>query len=205
MKNVPDENVDTSLFSSIASHVSWVDSMWFSGNSPTTQGLNHARLRDLAIASLGLCGECSEVFDEVSSLDQPQSPSHALVSELGDVSYYWFRLSSILGLDPQALLATAVKSSSSLYPSPSLTVVPTDHATELLLTSSRFAEIAKKHIRDGSDSLDRAASAMLAVAVAWLRVLDHFDIDPKVVWAANHEKITGRLSRNTLRGSGNNR
>ncbi len=69
----------------------------------------------------------------------------------------------------------------------------------------RIAEVFKKYVRDGEFNHVKFEEAMLGLLYAWMSVCRTAGLDWQHVVRVNQEKIEGRVARNTMRGSGNDR
>ena len=80
----------------------FVDSMWV---TYPAAGEIPAGLRSLSIATMGLAGENGEVIEHIKKyIRDDRLDRDALQKELGDLIFYWLRLHTEFGLDPQQTL-----------------------------------------------------------------------------------------------------
>lgn len=145
----------------------------------------------LFVMSLGLGGETGELLEAIADRDLP-----SIKKELGDVAYYWGRLTGFYGLDVPAMIEAANK-------------LPTiDHRRDptripLLLGSAmgRVQEIIKKSVRD--DGLDQAAlqNAMGTALGFWLQAAQMHELNPTDILQGGIDKIVQRHATGQLRGS----
>jgi NTP pyrophosphatase (non-canonical NTP hydrolase) len=66
-------------------------------------------------------------------------------------------------------------------------------------------ELLKKHVRDGHMDRKQLKKELGDVAYYWARICSAHGFKPSEVLGENRSKLNGRLERNTLRGSGNDR
>lgn len=76
-------------------------------------------ITELMYLGLGMTGEAGEVADKIKKLfrdhdvacveDIPPQAMQGLVSELGDVLWYWSRLVQALHLEPEGVVATNIE------------------------------------------------------------------------------------------------
>ena len=166
----------------------WTELAWFPhlGN----HGMDN-KAGALFVMSLGLGGETGELLEAIADRDLP-----SIKKELGDVAYYWGRLTGFYGLDVPAMIEAANK-------------LPTiDHRRDptripLLLGSAmgRVQEIIKKSVRD--DGLDQAAlqNAMGTALGFWLQAAQMHELNPTDILQGGIDKIVQRHATGQLRGS----
>ncbi len=66
-------------------------------------------------------------------------------------------------------------------------------------------ELLKKKVRDGHLNTELLKKELGDVAYYWARICSAYGFKPSEVLQANHDKIAGRLIRDTRRGSGDER
>lgn len=146
------------------------------------------RASDLFVMSLGLAGENGELQEALAD-----GSAAAVRKELGDVIYYWGRLSGFYHLDVSAMVdsaqATPISEKGPLL------------ALRLGQWIGRSVEIIKKSVRD--DGLDREGlqAAMGKALSYWLGTCQAHDLDSTTILQASADKIINRHAQGTLRGS----
>lgn len=184
----------TPTTSSLGEYVDWAATRWVAPLLPA----NTPRIDHLSVMTLGLSGEVGEVAEVITAwATTGKRLKLTLIKELGDVAYYWARLTHELGFSP-----FEDASSSSVY----LPVAPPLLETlQLVTAASRVSESVKKYIRDGKlDQLDLRDKLNL-VYFTWKVLCESSGLTCAEVIATNQDKIEGRVSRGTQRGSGDDR
>lgn len=185
---------------SLEAHRAWTVSRWV---QPLVDKSSR-ELADLAVMSLGLAGEIGEVADVVETWSRSGVYDKVhLTKELGDVFYYWARVTAELrvvvpGLAERVSLRPTVRA-------PDDGTAPVLEVLRLVRAGSTVSELMKKFIRDGHLDLAAATNRLSDVFAAWHELCDAANISAQAVVNANFQKVEGRAHRGTLRGSGNDR
>lgn len=190
---------------SLQDYVEWAATMW-------AQNQGELEIRDWAIMALGLGGEIGEVLEV---LEQAQASGlldrDSALKEMGDAFYYWCRIVHAFGFDSLRILGVSDLTEGVGVDAVSRRLSLGDPAKpheEALALSSRAGvvqELCKKLIRDGKMDKEKLFWAMRATGHAWFRLARSLGLTPSRILAANVAKLSGRLERGTLRGSGNDR
>lgn len=178
----------------VNSYIDWAATRWVEPQlSALTPHLGHHM-----VMALGLAGETAEVAEVVEAWARTREcHEHNLLKELGDVIYYWARLSHEFKLAPS--------------PTPGTPYVAAEGDAPVLVTlrlvkaSGQIAEVFKKYVRDGSLDRTKFEVAMVAVHDNWRALCSACGLDWQTVLDANQAKVEGRAARGTTRGSGDNR
>ncbi len=168
-------------------YVSWTATLWMS--KADAQGV-----ADLAVMSLGLCGESAELaLACTAELSDPRKRELAL-KEAGDVLYYWSMLVHTHQLDALAVWEFSEE-------------VPTGQplSAALLLSTGSVAELMKKAIRDQRDVRLELHKALASVAGALRYALLALGASWEEVARVNQAKLCDRQARGVLSGSGDER
>lgn len=184
----------------LSQHRQWTVSRWV---LPLLQKPAE-EVADIGVMALGLCGEVAEVADVIEQwaasgiCDTPN-----LTKELGDVFFYWSRLSERFALSSEGLplLTTpedTCRGCAAKKP-------PVLEALRLTRAAGLASESVKKYLRDAELNQAKLTSGMHDLFRAWLDVCQAAGLDPIQVVTANREKVEGRVARGTQRGSGDNR
>lgn len=146
-------------------------------------------LGGFAVAALGLAGESVEVYDEVEAarVNSPGQAPRALIEELGDVRYYWFRLCQLTGLDPRECMGGGPSSPPGASP-------PLECAKALVFSCCRAAEAVKKHLRDGGHDAAQVKAALHKVDACYATLVDSMAIEESTILATNRAKLTQRFA-----------
>lgn len=184
--------------SAFPAHRAWTVSRWV---APLVEA-PAVEIADIGVMALGLVGEVAEVAAVVEDwaasgiCDTPN-----LVKELGDVFFYWSRVSARFELpfEEPAVPVQAMCTGCPSAPPPTLEVL------RLVQGAGVASEAIKKYLRDGS--LDRAklSRGMSQLYAAWLQTCLAAGLRPDEVVEANRDKVEGRVARGTQRGSGDDR
>lgn len=189
---------------SLASHHDWTVSRWV---APLLQA-PAVQIADLGVMTLGLSGEVAEVADVVEDwASSGICDSANLVKELGDVFFYWSRLSArfdqvappleqasacLTACDPMCVGCPAAKP-------------PVLEVLRMVKAAGTVSETVKKYLRDSGLDREKLARGMAELYLAWHAVCQASGIRPEDVVQANRDKVEGRVVRGTQRGSGDNR
>lgn len=181
----------------LAVHRAWTVSRWVT----PLLGKSAPEIADLAVMSLGLSGEIAEVAEVVENWACSGEYDKAqLIKELGDVFYYWSRVSAELcGPTPQRAHRLVIQA-----PDRPLTA-PVLDALRLVRAGGSVSELMKKFIRDGHLDQDAARIRLEEVFIAWHALCTASGLAAEQVVNMNYEKVEGRAHRGTIRGSGDNR
>ncbi len=153
--------------------------------------------------TLGLAGEVSEVAEVISLWAYSgKRQDITLHKELGDVFYYWARLSKELHYSLPAAFSPEILTEPSLVLDGAPPVLT---ALQLVAAQGKVAEAVKKFIRDGSLNRDKFTAAMLDVYVIWQALCAQSGYHWRDILQSNVDKVEGRVTRGTLRGSGDHR
>lgn len=147
----------------------------------------------LAYVALGLAGETSELLEKVAADD-----TLGIAAEAGDVLWYCSRFHRECRIDPTLTFGSDGHDE------------PTDPMVALVIAAGRIAELVKKAIRDDSGALTDARRGALIeslgrLAAAWLALHAAHGLDPGATAQANVDKLLGRMRRDTIAGSGDER
>lgn len=178
-----------------AEYARFVEAIWVRpGDRPPSESV--ADLGGFAVAALGLAGESVEVYDEVeaAATNHPGTAHKALIEELGDVRYYWFRLCQLTALDPRECMG-------GIFSSPPGAPPPLECAEALVFSCCRAAEAIKKHLRDGGHATAQVKAALYKVDACYATLIDSMAIDENTILATNCDKLTQRFAvpRRSLR------
>lgn len=181
-------------------HRNWTVSRWV----PPLLEAPSVEVADIGVMTLGLSGEVAEVADVVEQwaasgiCDTPN-----LVKELGDVSFYWSRVSARFELSAHGLPgASDVPEMCKGCPAAKPPVL---EVLRMVRAAGLASEAIKKYLRDGSLNKDKLRNGMLELYQAWLDVCIAAGLSPADVLDANRDKVEGRVARGTQRGSGDHR
>lgn len=163
----------------------WTELAWFPHLG--SHGMDE-RASDLFVMSLGLAGEGGELQEAVADENLA-----AVRKELGDVIYYWGRLTGFYHLDVDGMVDAAQASPVSEN-GPLL-------ALRLGQWIGRSVEIIKKSVRDDGLDRERLQSAMAKTLSYWLATCQAYNLDSTTILQASADKITSRHAQGTLRGS----
>lgn len=179
---------------SIDRYIEWAATRWVEPQlSLQTPRLNHH-----LVMGLGLVGETAEVADVIEAWARTDKcDEHSLLKELGDVIYYWARLSQEFGLAVRTEAAPSF-----VFLQDEAPVLP---ALRLVKASGQIAELLKKYVRDGALDREKLQAAMFNVHDTWRTLCSASGLSWQDVLNANQAKVEGRAARGTTRGSGDNR
>lgn len=163
-----------------------------------------AEIADMSVMTFGLSGEVAEVADVVEQWAASGICDTAnLVKELGDVFFYWSRVSAYFELSAHGLPAASdVPEMCKGCPA---TKPPVLEVLRMVRAAGLTSEVVKKYLRDGTLHKDKLRNGMHELFQAWLDVCTAAGLSPAEVLAANREKVEGRVARGTQRGSGDHR
>jgi len=161
-------------------------------------------IADMSIMTFGLSGEVAEVADIVEQWAiSGICDTSNLVKELGDVIFYWSRLSARFNL-PYVALLTESDVSDRCKGCPAARP-PVLEVLRMVRAAGLASEAIKKYLRDGALSTDKLARGMQDLYQAWLTVCIAAGLEPADVIDSNRDKVEGRVVRGTQRGSGDDR
>lgn len=165
-------------------YAKWTKTTWASNPKKPSGPL------DTALMGLGLVGESHEVLEAFSSGDEDR-----IVKELGDFIYYWARLIDSLGWTPSDVVQEHI-----------VRTMDVDVLSrDLVYTAAQIAELVKKLARDGKCDEEILRCLLVDAYEIWRSLARDWGHDVGDLTDTNKEKLTDRLARGKLRGSGDNR
>lgn len=186
--------IPSCLQKALPAYTAWTASRWV---APLAD-LQTPRLDHKIVMGYGLVGEACEVSDVVLNwLESGARPLTDLVKELGDVFFYWARLCEETGYvmtDPPGFVVCASPSEP-----------PVASALRLAKYAGQVSEVMKKYVRDGAFSEPKFQKAMYGVYLSWHELCAAAGLSWHEVLQHNFDKVEGRVSRGTQRGSGDYR
>ncbi len=180
-----------------SSHRQWTVSRWV---LPLLQKPSE-EVADIGVMTLGLCGEVAEVADVIEQwASSGICDTSNLTKELGDVFFYWSRISERFSLTSDGLPLTATPAEG-CRGCPAAKP-PVREALRMVRAVGLASEAVKKYLRDGELNQEKLLQGMHDTYRAWLDVCQAAGLSPFQVVQANHDKVEGRVARGTQRGSG---
>lgn len=183
----------------LPSYLTWADSRWV---SPLLDA-SAETVANLSVMALGLAGEVSEVAEVISLwAHSGKRQDLNLEKELGDVFYYWACLSNELSYSLPRAYHPGELAEPPLVLDGAPPVLKTLH---LVAAQGHVTEAIKKFIRDGSLNREKFRSAMLTVFILWQELCGESGYHWRDILQVNVDKVNGRWTRGTSRGSGDHR
>ena len=154
----------------------------------------------------GLADESGELIDKINMiLFERVSENHTeLILELGDVRWYFVSLLNYFGISFEDIEIETKK-----YPTKKQMALM-QRGNNLMIHVSKLLGIIKKILRDnngkiGYTELVKIRTQMIMINVAICDLENYYNFKTEKVLEENYNKLSSRLKRNKIHGSGDNR
>ena len=179
-------------------YATWAASRWVSSHH---LGID-ADMASKVVMVMGLAGETGEVAEVLEDwLETGIRDDITFSKEVGDAFYYWARIVPTFGFDAGTLFTRAAPPASNCVRQERVV----RQVLKLTVAQGVVLEVCKKYIRDFTLHPEKLDDGLYQYALAWRELCQALGYDWKDILTQNRQKIEGRNSRGTMRGSGNDR
>lgn len=170
---------------------------------------------NILVMGFGLAGETGETLEFFELGDPDPEQMQDLAKELGDIFYYWSCICWETGIDPSASWQSALGSAhalpcdidlaATLMAAGSPSGTPGVRGLMLAARNGVVLEQLKKKVRDGTFDPDRFTASMGRQAQVWCGLITSLGLTASQVLGITINKVSDRIARGVLLGSGNHR